>query len=100
LIVPRLFAPQIALNNRDIIVWVAFSGVSRVVPLAFVGMVVVVALLVVVALGEALVLLVLLVSTPCNHVMEFHDNSRAVASEIVVGVLQEKAILEAARPRW
>jgi hypothetical protein len=58
--------------------------------------VVVVALLVVVALGEALVLLILLVGPPCHHVTEFHSSSWVVASEVVVGVLREKAILEAA----
>jgi hypothetical protein len=72
-----------------------FWGVSRVVPLAFVGVVVVVALLVVVALRKALVLLVLLVSPPCCHIVEFYGSSQAVASEVVVGVLREKAILEA-----
>jgi hypothetical protein len=76
-------------------VWLALSGVSKVVPVAFVGVVVVVALLVVVALGEALVLLNLLVSPPCHHVTKLHDSSRAIAFEVVVSVLQEKTILEA-----
>jgi hypothetical protein len=87
LIVSRLLNPWIALNSHDFMVWLAFSRVSRDVPLTFVGVVVVVALLVVVALGKALVLLILLVNPPCHHVMEFHGNSRAVASEVVVGVL-------------
>jgi hypothetical protein len=39
------------------LVWLALSGVSRVVPLAFVEVTVAIALLVVVALGEAVVLL-------------------------------------------
>jgi hypothetical protein len=40
-------------------------------------------------------LLVLLVSPPCHHIAQFHGSSRAVASEVVVGVLREEAILEA-----
>jgi hypothetical protein len=53
LIVPRLLAPRIALDSRDFVVYLAFSGVSQVVPLAFVGVVVVVAaLLVVLRLGK------------------------------------------------
>jgi hypothetical protein len=44
------------------LVWLAFSGIPRVVPLAFVEVVVAVALLVIVALRKAIVLLVLLVS--------------------------------------
>jgi hypothetical protein len=55
-----------------------------------------VALLDLVAFGEALILLVLLVSPPCHHVTQFHGSSRAVASEVMVGALREEAILEAA----
>jgi hypothetical protein len=89
LIVPRLLASRFALNSGDFMVWLAFSGVSRVVPLAFVRVVVVVALLVIFAIGEALILLILLVGTPCHHVMEFHGSSWAVASEVMVSVLRE-----------
>jgi hypothetical protein len=96
LIVTRLLALRIVLNSRDFMVWLACLGVLRVVPLAFVGVVIVVALLVVVALGEALVLPILLVGPPCRHVVKIHGSSWAVASKVVVGVLQEKAILEAA----
>jgi hypothetical protein len=95
LIVPRVLAPWIVLNRRDFIVWPAFLGVTRVVLLAFVRVVVVIALLIIFALGKALVLLVLLVGPPCHHVAEFHSSSRAVASEVMVGELREKAILEA-----
>jgi hypothetical protein len=68
LVVPRLLATRIALDSRDYMVWLAFLGVPRVVPLAFVEVVVAIALLVVVALGEAVVLLVLLVRPPCHYV--------------------------------
>jgi hypothetical protein len=68
IIAPRLLATRIALDNHDFLVWLALSGVSRVVPLALVEVVVVVALLVDIALGEAIVLLVLQVSAPCHHV--------------------------------
>jgi hypothetical protein len=54
-----------------------------------------IALLVVVALGEAIVLLILLVSPPCNHVTQLHGSSRAIAPEVVVCVLREEAMLEA-----
>jgi hypothetical protein len=68
-IAPRLLATWIALHRRDFLVWLALSGVSRVVPLALVKVVVAVALLVAVVLGKAVVLLVLLVSSSCYHVM-------------------------------
>jgi hypothetical protein len=55
-----------------------------------------VSLLVIVALREAIVLLILLVSPPCHHVVQLHDSSRMVASEVMVGVLQEEAVLEIA----
>jgi hypothetical protein len=92
----RLLAPWIALNRVDFLVWLALLGVPRVVPLALVEVVVAVALLVVAALWEAIILLVLLINPPCHHVTQFHNSSRAVASEVVVCVLREKAILEAA----
>jgi hypothetical protein len=68
-IVPRLLATPITLNSRDFLVWLALSGVPQVVPLALVEVAVAVALLVTIALGEAVVLLVLLVSPPCHYVM-------------------------------
>jgi hypothetical protein len=78
---------QIAFNSHDFLVWLEFLGIPRVVPLALVKVVVVVTLLVVVALGEAIVLLVLLVSLSCHNVAQFHDGSLAVAFEVVVRVL-------------
>jgi hypothetical protein len=78
------------------LVWLALSGIPRVVPLALVEVVVIVALLVVVALKEAIVLLVLLISPLCHHVMQLHGSSRMVVSEVVVGVLREEAILKVA----
>jgi hypothetical protein len=62
-------------------------GIPRVVPLAFVKVVIAVALLVIVALREAIVLLILLVSPPCHHVAQFLGSSRAVASKVMVGVI-------------
>jgi hypothetical protein len=66
LIAPWLLSSQIALNTRDFLIWLALSGVPRVVPLAFVDVVVAITLLVTFVLGEAVVLLVLLVS-PLGH---------------------------------
>jgi hypothetical protein len=63
-VVPRLLAMWIALNCHDFLVWLAFSGVPLVVPLALVEVAIAIALLVMVALGEMVVLLVLLV---CHH---------------------------------
>jgi hypothetical protein len=63
-VVPRLLAMRIVLN--DFLVWLALSGVPRVVPLALVKLTI--ALLVVVALGEAVVLLILLVNPLCHPV--------------------------------
>jgi hypothetical protein len=95
LITPRLLAPRIALNSRDLLVWLAFLGIPRVVSLALVKMLVVVALLVIVVLGEMIILLVLPVSPPCHHVVQFHGSSRMIASRVVVGVLREEDVLEA-----
>jgi hypothetical protein len=66
-----------------------------VVPLALVKVAIAVALLVIVTLGEAVILLVLLVSPSCHHVMELHTSSRPIASEVVVRVLREEPVLEA-----
>jgi hypothetical protein len=96
LIAPQLLASRNVLNSHDFSVWLALSGVPPVVPLALVKVVVAVALLVVVALGEAIVLLILLISPSCHQVAQFHGSSRAIASEVVVRVLREEAILEAA----
>jgi hypothetical protein len=52
------------------------------------------ALLVIVALRETIILLVLLVSPPYQHVVQLHGSSWAVASEVMVGVLRGEAILE------
>jgi hypothetical protein len=65
----------IALNGRNFLVWLALSGVPRVVPLAFVEVVIATSLLVVVALGEAVILLVLLVSPLCHQVTQLHGSS-------------------------
>jgi hypothetical protein len=61
-------AMRIALNSCDFLVWLALLGIPRVVPLALVEVVVTISLLVVVALGEAIVPLVLLVNQSCHHV--------------------------------
>jgi hypothetical protein len=66
-VVPRLLATRIALDSHDFMVLLALSGIPRVVPLALVEVAVAIALLVVVVLGEAAVLLVLLVSPPYHH---------------------------------
>jgi hypothetical protein len=66
-----------------------------VVPLALVEVAIAIALLVMVALGEANVLLILLISPPCHHVKQLHVNSRAIASKVLVRVLREEPILEA-----
>jgi hypothetical protein len=65
-----------------------------VIPLAFIE--VAIALLVVVALGEVVILLILLVSPSCHHVTQLHGSSRAIAPDVVVRVLREEPVLEAA----
>jgi hypothetical protein len=95
-IVPQLLSTRIALNSRDFLIWLALLGVSRVILLALVKVAVAIVLLVVVALGEAVVLLVLLVSPPCHHVTQLHGSSRAIASEVILRVLREEPVLEAA----
>jgi hypothetical protein len=75
-------------------VWLALLGGFRVVPLAFVRAVSVVALLIV-ELGEALVLLILLVGPSLHHVLELHESLGAVVAEVMVDVLRAEAILEA-----
>jgi hypothetical protein len=66
-----------------------------VAPLTFIELAGAIALLVMFALGEAVILLVLLVSPPCHHVTQLHGSSRAVAPEVMVCVLREEAVLEA-----
>jgi hypothetical protein len=95
LVNPRLLATWIALDGRDFMVWLVLSGVPRVVPLAFVKVVVVISLLVMVALGKAVIFLIFLVSPPCCHVTQLHGRSWAIAPEVVVRVLREMAVLEA-----
>jgi hypothetical protein len=95
-VVSRLLATRIPLNGHDFLVWLALLGVLRVVPLALVEVAIAIALLVVVALGEAVILLVLLVSPPCHHVTQLDGSSQAIASGVVVRVLQEEPVLEAA----
>jgi hypothetical protein len=94
-VVPRLLATRVALNSHEFMVLLMLLGVPRVVPLAFVKVAVAIALLVVVALGEAAIFLVLLVRPPHDHVTQLHGSGRAVAPEVVVHVLREEAILEA-----
>jgi hypothetical protein len=76
---------RVALDSRNFMVWLALLGICRVVPLAFVEVAVAIALLVVVALGEAVDFLILLL--PCHHVTQPHGNSWAVAPEVMVRVL-------------
>jgi hypothetical protein len=58
-----------------------------VVPLAFVKVAVAIALLVVVALGEAVVFLILLVGPPCHQITQLHGSSRAVPPKVIVRIL-------------
>jgi hypothetical protein len=78
-VVPRLLATRVALDSRNFMVWLALSGVPRVVPLAFVEVVVAIALLIVVALGEAGIFIILLVGQPCHHVTQLHSSSQVAA---------------------
>jgi hypothetical protein len=84
------------LDSREFMVWLALSGILRVDPLALVEAVAAIALLVVVALGEPVVLLILLASPPCHHVAQLYCSSQAIAPEVVVRVLREEPVLEAA----
>jgi hypothetical protein len=91
----QLLATRIALYGRDFLVWLALLGVPRVVLLAFVEVAVATSLFVVVALGEAIILLILLVNPPCHHVTQLHGSSREIMPEVMVRVLREEPILEA-----
>jgi hypothetical protein len=64
--------------------------------LALVEMAIATALLVMVAFGETVILLILLVCPSCHHVTQLHGSSRAIASEVIVCVLREELVLEAA----
>jgi hypothetical protein len=85
LLVLQLFAAWVAINSHDFIIWLALLGGSRVVLLDFVGAVVAVALVVI--LGEELILLILLVGLSLHHVVELHDSLGAVASDVAVDIL-------------
>jgi hypothetical protein len=63
---------------------------------AVVEVAVAIAFLVVVALREAVVLLILLVSPPCHHVVQLYNSIRVIAPKIVVRMLREEPVLEAA----
>jgi hypothetical protein len=80
LVVPRLFATRIALDGCDFMVWLTLSNVPRVVPLAFVEVAVAIALLVMVALGEAVVFLIFLVSPSCHQVKQLHSSCGTYSS--------------------
>jgi hypothetical protein len=67
-----------------------------VVPLALVEVAIAIALIVVVALGESVILLILVVSPPCHHVAQLYGSSWAIAPEVVVRVLREEPFPEAA----
>jgi hypothetical protein len=95
-VAPRLLDMRIALDSRDFMVWLALSGIPRVVTVALVKVVIAIAMLVVVALGEAVILLVLLVSLSCHHIAQLYSCSRAIAPEVMVHVLREEPVLEAA----
>jgi hypothetical protein len=97
LLVPRLIDSRVAINSRDETVWLALSGGSRVVPLALVGTVVVVpfAPVVIVALGEAVTFMVLLVGPLLHHVMELHEGLGTVAPKVLVEVPLGEVVLEA-----
>jgi hypothetical protein len=64
-------------------------------PLAFFKVAIDIALLVVVALGEAVIFLVLLVSPSCHHFTQLHGSSRTISPEVVVRALREETVLEA-----
>jgi hypothetical protein len=83
-------------HGHDFLVWLALSGIPQVVPLAFIEVEIAIALVVMVALGEAVILLVLLISPPCHHVTQLHGSSRAIAPEVVVRMLREESVLKAA----
>jgi hypothetical protein len=95
LVIFRLLATRIVLNSHDFLVWLVLLGVPRVVPLAFVEVAVAISLFVVIALGKAVVLLVLLVSPLCHHVTQLCGSSWAIEPEDVVRVLPEEPVLEA-----
>jgi hypothetical protein len=50
--------------------------------------------LIVVTLGEALILLILLVNPSLHHIMELHDSLGAVAPKVAVDVLRGEAVVE------
>jgi hypothetical protein len=92
-VVPRLLATRVALDSHDFMFWLTLLGVPRVVPLAFVEMAVAIALLVVVALGEAVVFLS---SWSAHRAIMFYS------STIVVGRLRPKSryVFFEKRPFW
>jgi hypothetical protein len=93
LLVPRLLTMRVVLYSHDFMVWLALLGGFQVVSLAFVEAVAIVAL-VIVALGEALVLLVLLVGPSLHHVTELHNSLGVDAAKVAVDVLRAEAVLE------
>jgi hypothetical protein len=66
---------RIVLDICNFMVWLVLSGVSRVIPLAFVKVAAAIAWLVMAVLGEAVVFLVLLFGPLCHHVAQLHCSS-------------------------
>ena len=90
--VPCLLAPLVALDNRDNIMWLALfeeillASIKALVIVPF-------ASVVVIAIGELLALLVLLIRLSLYHVAELHDCLGSSATEVTVDVKRGEVIL-------
>ena len=92
--VPCLLVPLVALDNRDNIMWLALfeeillASIKALVIVPFASVVVVV-----VAIGELLALLVLLIRLSLYHVAKLHDCLGSTATEVTVYVKRGEVIL-------
>jgi hypothetical protein len=91
-----LLASQGTVHSHDEIVWLALSGWTRVVPLAFIGTVVVwMPRVAIIAPRELLPYLFLLLGPVVHHVMKPCNSSRSVLPKLSIDAWVGDAVVEA-----
>jgi hypothetical protein len=92
----RLLASRRTVHSRDEIIWPTFSGWTRIVPLAFIIVVVIwTPQIAVLALQELLPHLLLLFGPVMHHVMKARNSFRHVPPEVSVDAWVGDAVVEA-----
>jgi hypothetical protein len=91
----RLLAPRGTVHSHDEIIWLAFSGWTRIVPLVFVVVVVIWApQIAILAPREPLPHLLLLLGSIVHHITKTHNSLRPVLPKIPVDAWVSDAVVE------